>query len=91
MWRYELAFGLNKSRRLVVKHGRVVGPDGADIVRRPSSEEADNPLLLSQTALEQVSENQRFRPVVDLLTSVRYLNSRAGDDACRRPRQGRTS
>lgn len=73
-WRYDLRFGHDPKRRLVVKRERVTAPDGSSPVERPTAEEDGNHLLLSQTALEQVSENLSFRPVVDLLTSVRYLH-----------------
>lgn len=58
----------------MVKEEKVTDPSGQLVVDRPREDEEGNALLLSQTALEQVTENQRFRPVVDLLTSVRYLH-----------------
>ncbi len=74
LWRYELRFGRDARKDLVVKRERVMGQDGALLVDRPAPEESGNSLLLSQTALEQVNENQRFRPIVDMLESIHYLH-----------------
>ncbi|MGL4743015.1 MAG: AAA family ATPase [Dermatophilaceae bacterium] len=90
-WRYELAVkgekgGLNRpivARERVTRGGEVV-------LDRPSTTDHADPERLTQTALEQISENKGFREIAEFLAATRYLHlvpqvirdsSRAGADA----------
>lgn len=72
-WTYSLGFSRDKKRevfvqRECVRHGDTV------VLERPDEGDRKDPELLTQTALEQVSRNQRFRPLAEFLASVRYLH-----------------
>ena len=47
---------------------------GRQVLHRPEQEDKDDPDRLRQTHLEQVVANQRFRPLAEFLTSIRYLH-----------------
>ena len=48
--------------------------DGAQIVSRPNDQDRADPERLTQTYLEQVHANQKFRDIAEFLGSVRYLH-----------------
>ena len=74
-WDYELNLTA-ESRGLhrPVVTSEIVRENGETILERPVSEDADDRERLTQTALEQVNSNRRFRAVVEFLTGVRYLH-----------------
>jgi predicted ATPase len=49
-----------------------VWKNGAQLLARPTVEDERDPLLRTQTALEQISENQAFRELADFFKSVAY-------------------
>ena len=71
-WRYCLSFSQDNLRRPVVNKELVYGPDEIMILQRPNSEDRQDPFRLTQTALEQVSENKEFRKVADFFKSISY-------------------
>ncbi|MBX3659725.1 MAG: AAA family ATPase [Ramlibacter sp.] len=81
-WRYKLAF--NKSEKkfgagAVVTHEHVWKKAATDekwsqIVDRPSAADKADPKLLTQTWLQQVTQNQPFRELAEFLASVSYLH-----------------
>ena len=80
-WRYELTFGPDVSarERPVVRSERVhqLHSDGGEetLLDRPNNpDDKADPERLTQTALQQVGENRRFRPLVQFLRSVSYLH-----------------
>lgn len=88
-WDYRLSFKAEPAgrRRLVVTE-EVVRHGGVEVLRRPDHDDRDDPERLTQTALEQISENREFRELAQFLAGVRYLHlvpqvirdaSRAGD------------
>lgn len=88
-WSYRLSFKAEPAgrRRLVITE-EVVTHDGVEVLRRPDAYDDDDPERLTQTALEQISENREFRELAQFLAGVRYLHlvpqvirdaSRAGD------------
>ena len=44
------------------------------VLRRPTSEDEDDPERMTQTHLEQVNANREFREIVDFLGLIRYLH-----------------
>lgn len=74
-WTYFLEVGLENGT-----HGRpcVVGErvvrNGSVLLERPSGQDAEDPELLVQTHLEQVSANQSFRAVATYLANAQYFH-----------------
>lgn len=73
LWEYELAFHQDKQSRPMVRSERV-WHGGQTVLERPTPEDQDDPARLTQTYLEQVNVNQRFRDLVTFFTSIRYLH-----------------
>ena len=80
-WRYLLAF--NRSGRAsdvpVVSREEVWFRDSSTVEERrflvrPNSGDKADAMLLTQTAMQQVTQNREFRPLVDFLSSVSYLH-----------------
>jgi predicted ATPase len=73
LWRYRLEFTQDNQRRPVVK--REVVMHGEEILlARPSRRDENDPELLTQTHLEQVNTNRKFRELADFFAKVRYLH-----------------
>ncbi|WP_334143038.1 AAA family ATPase [Rhabdothermincola sp.] len=72
-WTYELEFGANRQQRPVVRK-EVVSYRGEELKRRPDVDDENDPVRLTQTALEQVTENRSFRNIADFLSSIQYLH-----------------
>ena len=68
IWRY----GLVLARELVLSE-EVDGPTGP-LLRRPSPDDRQDPALLTQTHLEQISANKSFRRLAELLSSIEYTH-----------------
>ena len=71
VWQYLLSFNQNNLKQPVVREERVTR-DGAMILNRPDQRDQQDPLLLTQTALEQISANQQFREVAGFFRSISY-------------------
>jgi predicted ATPase len=72
-WEYELRFAQTVRQRAEIKSERV-SKHGKVIVQRPERADERDPERLTQTYLEQVNSNQKFREVADFCESVRYLH-----------------
>lgn len=72
-WEYEIAFHQDKQRRPRIRTERV-SRDGKALVKRPNKQDSADPERLTQTYLEQVNVNQRFRELVAFFSSIRYLH-----------------
>jgi predicted ATPase len=77
-WEYHLVFN-NETRfpqqgmATVTQEIVYKGLEREVILSRPDDADQEDPRLLSQTALEQISANRKFRPVVDCFTAISYL------------------
>jgi predicted ATPase len=74
IWEYELHFAREKggvNRPVVISE--VVHHLGVEVYRTPNDEDTD-PETLTQTALEQVSQNRSFRDLADFFSGVEYLH-----------------
>lgn len=80
-WRYLLTF--NRSGRgndtPVVSREEVwyranAAAQEQQMLLRPNSADSADAMLLTQTAMQQVTQNRGFRPLVDFLSSVSYLH-----------------
>jgi predicted ATPase len=80
LWRYELTFnseGTGKQRPAVAKE--VVckfNTDGSfvEVLKRPSAEDEADKERLTQTALEQIQANQKFRDLAEFFGQVTYVH-----------------
>jgi len=75
VWRYVLGLNLERRghRRALVSH-EVVEHDGRRIVSRPSRADAGDTELLTQTALEQIAENTKFRDLARFLSDIAFVH-----------------
>ncbi len=73
LWEYELRFAQDNQGRPIIKKERVVH-SGVEIVSRPTPDDAEDPVRLTQTYLEQVNSNKNFRGVADFFDSTRYIH-----------------
>ena len=72
-WEYSLSFTQDNRQRPCLRSERVLR-EGVVLLTRPDDEDERDPERLSQTYLEQVNVNQRFRRVAEFLDTVRYLH-----------------
>ncbi len=72
-WRYEIALRQDNRRQPLLRRERV-SRDGKAIVDRPDREDRKDPARLTQTHVEQVNMNRRFRDLAAFFASVRYLH-----------------
>ena len=74
-WEYRLEFGAAPSdpRRAVVL-SETAKREGVRVLSRPDDGDADDPELLTQTALEQVAQNRPFRSVAEFLGMATYFH-----------------
>lgn len=72
-WRYELEFGHDRKRRAFLKV-ETVWRNGRRIHHRPDKADQRDPERRTQTSLEQVNANQRFRELAEFFASVQYLH-----------------
>jgi predicted ATPase len=77
-WTYSLEVGQEKSgrRRPIVKGEKVVhsGTTEKVLLKRPNADDESDPERLTQTFLEQVNSNQKFRPIAEFFSKVVYLH-----------------
>ncbi|MER2599030.1 MAG: AAA family ATPase [Caldilineales bacterium] len=70
-WTYRLIFNQNNQRRTEIKEEHVTKNDEV-LLNRPDKEDRDDPARLTQTALEQIYANQRFRELAEFFASISY-------------------
>ena len=70
-WVYRLTFNQDHQKRPIVRQ-EVVLHNGVILLARPDLNDEKDPLLLTQTALEQILANQTFRPIADFFKSITY-------------------
>jgi predicted ATPase len=73
-WSYELHFRNHPNRHRPVVERECVRMDEAIILDRPDRRDQQDAERLTQTHLEQVSENQEFRVLSGFFGSIRYLH-----------------
>ena len=72
-WRYEIALRQDNRRRPLLRRERV-SRNGRVFVDRPDKRDGKDPARLTQTHVEQVNMNRRFRDLAAFFASVRYLH-----------------
>jgi predicted ATPase len=73
LWRYEIAFIQDHKHKPLVTR-EIVHKGDRVVIKRPDKKDARDPLRLSQTALEQISENQHFREIARFFDGISYLH-----------------
>jgi predicted ATPase len=75
VWKYILGFKSEGTgaQRLIVSHEEVFKGDKL-ILSRPDSEDRNDRQLLTETHLEQIRANSRFRDIADFLSGITYLH-----------------
>jgi predicted ATPase len=76
-WSYLLEFNQDSHRRPVIRRELVrrgTGDDEEVVLERPDKEDRGDRSRLTQTHLEQVNANKRFRALADFFSQVRYLH-----------------
>ncbi len=74
-WKYSVSFNGEKGgrNRPVVTEETVMRGD-RELLRRPDDNDRKDPERLTQTAIEQISENKDFRAIAEFLSETRYLH-----------------
>ena len=74
-WCYEVTFTREPrgKHRPVITCEQVLS-NGETVLERPDAEDQDDPERLTQTHLEQVNTNRKFREIAEFLRSVGYLH-----------------
>jgi len=70
-WTYTLSMNQDNQRRPIVKE-EIVRAGNEIVLSRPSDQDTEDPDRLTQTALEQISENRNFRQMAEFLKSISY-------------------
>lgn len=71
LWAYKIRFNQDSQRQPRVKK-EVVERQGDTLLDRPDEDDEEDPELLTQTHLEQVNVNRRFRAVAQFMEEIRY-------------------
>jgi predicted ATPase len=74
-WIYDLEFNVRKSEinKPYIEH-ETVKKNGEVILQRPTPEDKGDPEQLTQTHLEQKTQNHKFREISKFFQSIRYLH-----------------
>lgn len=76
IWRYKIRFKSDPYRwGVILVHSEIVSHKGEQIIKRPDREDKKDSALLTQTHLEQISKNTRFRELADFFKSIRYIHT----------------
>ena len=73
-WSYQLHVRNHPQKHVPIIEGESVCENGKTILQRPTQKDHGDEERLTQTHLEQVSENQRFRVLARFFESIRYLH-----------------
>ena len=74
-WRYRISVkGERGGQNRPVVDEELVTKNDREILRRPDDRDRKDEVLLTQTHLEQIASNQRFRPIADYFDRVQYFH-----------------
>ncbi len=74
LWSYAVKFNRHKVLRVPAVVSELVAKNSAPLLTRPNDPDKSDPVLLTQTHLQQVQQNEAFREVAGFFRSVRYLH-----------------
>lgn len=72
-WSYSLSFSQDNLRRPIIK-SEIVRRANETLLERPNEYDSQDPARLSQTALEQVNENRKFREIATTFQTISYMH-----------------
>jgi len=72
-WSYRIEFTQDNQRRPIITR-ELVRKDGETILDRPDEDDKADGNRLTQTYLEQVNANRKFREISEFLSQIRYLH-----------------
>lgn len=73
-WKYEIGIKQTPTHKRPALSYERVWKEGRQIIDRPDGNDKRDHVRLTQTALEQINENQKFREVAEFLEKVTYLH-----------------
>lgn len=73
LWRYVLGFEGKGAQRILISKEQVWKGDEL-VLDRPTAEDKADPMLLTQTHLEQIQMNGKFRELVEFFGATTYLH-----------------
>ena len=74
-WEYGLSFTISKKKETVITDEYVVLQEAGKrktLLKRPNTDDKNDEMRLTQTALQQVNVNKDFREIYDFLSSIEY-------------------
>ena len=74
-WEYGLSFTTNKKKDVVITDEYVIlceAGESKELLNRPTNDDKNDEMRLTQTALQQVNLNKDFREIYDFLSSIEY-------------------
>ncbi len=71
VWLYRLKFNQNNLRQPLISE-ELVEYNGSVVLKRPDNADITDNLRLTQTALEQITANEKFRSIAEFFESVSY-------------------
>lgn len=71
IWKYGLVFNQDNNQRPIVKSEWAM-QNGTELLSRPDDHDKTDTERLTQTAIEQITANQKFRPIAEFFRSVEY-------------------
>lgn len=75
LWHYEIKFNQEiRGNRFPRLTKEVVEKDGRKVLERPDADDLLDPLRLTQTALEQINLNVKFRELAQAFERIQYLH-----------------
>jgi predicted ATPase len=74
LWSYALKFNRHKTLKVPAVVSEDVSAGGHSVLKRPKDRDNSDPILLTQTHLEQVQQNEKFREIASFFRGVRYLH-----------------
>ncbi len=74
-WKYDLEFNVNpRGKRDCYIVAETLFQRDECLLSRPNDQDRKDPQLLSQTYLEQITQNGSFRPLVEMLEGINYFH-----------------
>ncbi len=73
LWRYVLGFEGKGAQRILISKEQV-WHDNELVLDRPTPQDKEDPMLLTQTYLEQIQMNGKFRELVEFFGATTYLH-----------------
>ena len=74
LWTYKIVFNAKKGEQPLIRSEHVLSEGKPVFPARPNAEDLRDERLLEQTFLQQLQQNQKFRPLAEFLSSTRYLH-----------------